>query len=101
LASQNVQVDILQNRVAVVTEAQVAELDFADQAGDGIGRNLAVVDVGLGFKDGHQPSLRCQAPLDDVGHPTERNDGPDQIGEIQVEGYKSSDRDGSLYNVPS
>ncbi len=95
----NVQVDIFQDRLAIarlrgrVAEREVAELDFAANGLDRALGNVAIVNVGPGVENPHEPAERGEAPLDEVRHPAERDDGPDQIDQVNVECRERAERD--------
>ena len=55
--------------------------------------NGAVVDLRLGIEDLHQASERGQSALHQVGHPAQRNHGPDEISQEDIERREGSHAD--------
>ena len=102
----NVQVDIFQDRFAFarlggrVAEREVAKLDFAANRFDRVLWNVAIVNVGPGVENSHQPAEGGETALDEVCHPAERDDGPDQVHQVNVECRECPERDAPGQHVP-
>src|SRR6185295_17826349 len=99
LAGLDVQVDILQRRLArtVVCKSQIAKLDLAVDSRD-VPRVIGVSNRWIDRHDGVHSAHRSHPTLKDVYHPTQRDHRPHQITEIKRELHELADADRAADN---
>src|SRR5258708_31281167 len=76
-----------------ISEGEMTELDFAARLGPHRDFCAAIIDIRLGGEDVIQPAHGSGAALKDISDPSQGDHGPDEQGEVTVEGNERAKGD--------